>query len=146
MPDHVFCLWLSDFAKSMFGWSLELNRKMKKGKSLSLSLWPSLARGPAKPRLAHGPPWRGPAAAFLSPLFPLSPLGPVDFPARPSSARPSRLPCPATDSPTPTVRCARGQLPSRRRHLVGPTYKPHPKNRPCSSSLSSQHMFLSLPR
>jgi hypothetical protein len=92
-----FCLWLSDFVKSTFGWSLELKRKIEKGKSLPLLLWPSRAHGPAKaPPFSLSPPppsWAEPgSAAQPRPSSPFSLLFPSS--AQPIPPRPSQAPSP----------------------------------------------------
>jgi hypothetical protein len=59
-------------------------------------------------------------------------LGAAQLPPRPSTA-----------SPASAARCARGQLPRRRRRLVGPTYKPPPQNCPYLSPLPRRTFSLS---
>jgi hypothetical protein len=107
MTDHVFCLWLSDFAKSIFGWSLELNRKIEKRENPSPSPC-GRARRVAQPK----PP--------LSHFLPLPRPGP-SLARQPSRGLPSplSLPFPAR-APRPSRHLRASGFGSRRRCLWGP--------------------------
>jgi hypothetical protein len=104
-----FCLWLSDFAKSIFGWSLELNRKIEKRENPSPSSCGPAGRAaqPKHPSLTFSP-----SRGLPSPLS-------LPFPTRPSRASlPRARHGPAEPPPT------RAPRPSRASSRAPPAAQP----------------------